>query len=147
MYPFFRMAKDLWRARRAPRIGLFETHVSYHRCWPQDLDIFLEMNNGRILTILDLGRTAGAIRSGWMDVLRREGWAMTMAGASVRYRRRIRLFDKLRVEGRCVGWDDKFIYMVQTVWVGETCAVQALFRAAVTDRHGATSNAVARAYL
>ena len=136
MYPFFRMAAELIKARRAPKLGFFDTHVSYHRCWPHDLDIFLEMNNGRILTILDLGRTALALRGGLLDVIRREHWQLTMAGSSVRYRRRIRLFETIRVESRCVGWDDKFMYLLQSAWVGDTCAAEALFRAAVTDRNG-----------
>lgn len=136
MYPVVRLLKELIRSRRLPPMPFLGTHTSHHRCWPQDIDIFIEMNNGRILTILDVGRTALAGRVGLLAALRRNGWAMTMAGASIRYRKRIKPFVKFRVESRCVGWDHRFFYLEQSAWIGEDCAVQALYRSAVTDKNG-----------
>jgi len=136
MYPFVRLAKDMFLARNAPDLDTLGVHVSYHRCWPQDIDGFLEMNNGRILTILDLGRTVLAKRVGLLTALRENGWGLTMAGVSVRYRKRIRPFVKFKTVSRAVGWDDKFFYLDQTIWIGEDCAVQALYRSAITDKNG-----------
>lgn len=136
MYPFIRMAKDLIIARKAQPLPALGTHVSHHRCWPQDIDGFLEMNNGRILTILDLGRTVLAHRVGLIAALRENSWGLTMAGVSVRYRKRIRPFVKFRIVSRAVGWDEKFFYLDQSIWIGEDCAAQALYRSAVTDRNG-----------
>jgi acyl-CoA thioesterase FadM len=141
LYPIIRVIKETLRAKRMPAIEALDAHVSYHRCWPQDLDGFLEMNNGRILTILDIGRCGLAQRAGLIDVLRENGWGMTMAGNSVRYRKRIRPFVRFRVASRAVGWDDKFFYLEHTLWVGKDCAVQALFRAAITDKNGIVSPA------
>ena len=56
MYPLIRLAKEYLIARKAPPLTPLGTHVSYHRCWPLDIDLYMAMNNGRILTILDLGR-------------------------------------------------------------------------------------------
>ena len=136
MYPVIRLAKEFVLHHGAPDLPVLGTHVSHHRCWPQDIDIFMEMNNGRILTILDLGRTVLARRVGLLRALRSEGWGMTMAGVSVRYRRRIRPFVRFRTVSRAVGWDDKFFYLDQSIWIGEECAAQALYRAAVTDAKG-----------
>lgn len=136
MYPFIRAAKELIVSRNAPPLPILGSHESWHRCWPQDIDIFIEMNNGRILTLLDLGRTVLARRVGLLKALRDNGWGMTMAGCSVRYRKRIRPFVKLRHVSRCVGWDDKFFYLDHTLWIGDECAVQALYRSAVTDKNG-----------
>jgi len=136
MYPFVRLAKDMFLARNAPDLDTLGVHVSYHRCWPQDIDGFLEMNNGRILTILDLGRTVLAKRVGLLTALRENSWGLTMAGVSVRYRKRIRPFVKFKTVSRAVGWDDKFFYLDQTIWIGEDCAVQALYRSAITDKNG-----------
>ncbi len=139
MFPLVRLAKDLWLARRAPPLPILGTHVSHHRCWPQDLDVFLEMNNGRILTILDLGRTVLAKRAGLLGALRRNRWGLTMAGASIRYRRRIRPFVRFRVVSAAIGWDARFVYLDQSIWIGpdfSDCAAQALYRAAITDRNG-----------
>jgi len=56
MFPVVRLIKETYLARKAPPLPILGTHVSHHRCWPQDIDLFIEMNNGRILTIFDLGR-------------------------------------------------------------------------------------------
>ena len=40
MYPFVRMAKEIWVNRKAPPLGLLEPHISQHICWPWDLDFW-----------------------------------------------------------------------------------------------------------
>ena len=62
MYPFIRMAKELLVFRNAPRLALGDTHISHHICWPWDLDVWMELNNGRTLTLYDLGRIPMAHR-------------------------------------------------------------------------------------
>ena len=138
MFPFIRLIKDVWLASRQPRFSeLTETHVTQHRCWPHDLDVFLELNNGRALTLYDLGRSAMAMRAGLVDVIRREGWGLTMAGSHVRFRRRIRGFERFEVRSRAVCWDDKFMYLEQSMWKRDgECASHVLYRAAVTDKNG-----------
>ena len=136
MYPLIRLAKEYVLHRKAGGLAPLGTHVSHHRCWPQDIDLFMEMNNGRILTILDLGRTALAHRVGLLRVLRQQRWGMTMAGVSVRYRKRIRPFVKFRTVSKTVGWDHRFVYLDQSIWIGEECAVQAMYRSAFTDKNG-----------
>tara|TARA_R110002051_G_scaffold218784_2_gene282588 strand:+ start:1804 stop:2370 length:567 start_codon:yes stop_codon:yes gene_type:complete len=136
MYPFGRLIKDMFLARKASDLSFLGTHVSYHRCWPQDIDVFMEMNNGRILTILDLGRTVLAKRVGLMKLLRDNRWGLTMAGTSVRYRKRIRPFVRFKMVSRAVGWDDRFFYIDQSIWIDGDCAVQALYRSAITDKNG-----------
>jgi acyl-CoA thioesterase FadM len=147
MYPIIRVLKEALRAKRMPPLEALGAHVSYHRCWPHDLDVYMEMNNGRILSILDIGRTGLAQRVGLIGALKDNKWGMTMAGNSVRYRKRIRLFAKFRAVSRAVGWDDKFFYLEHSIWIGKDCAVQALFRAAVTDKNGIVSPAVVFAHV
>ncbi|MEJ6404855.1 acyl-CoA thioesterase [Yoonia sp. 2307UL14-13] len=136
MYPLVRLAKEYLIARGAPPLDPLGTHVSHHRCWPQDIDLFMEMNNGRILTILDLGRTTLAYRVGLLRTLQKQRWGLTMAGVSVRYRKRIRPFVKFRTVSKAVGWDHRFAYLDQSIWIDDECAVQALYRSAVTDKNG-----------
>ncbi|MCO4848636.1 MAG: thioesterase family protein [Yoonia sp.] len=136
MYPFVRLFKEMLVHRKASALPITGTHVSYHRCWPQDLDVFMEMNNGRILTILDLGRTVLAQRAGLLGALKTKGWGLTMAGNSVRYRKRIRPFVRFKLVSRTIGWDARFVYLEHAIWIDGECAVQALFRAAVTDKSG-----------
>ena len=76
MYPIVRLLKDAVIASRQPRLGPLDTHVSRHHCWPWDIDIWMELNNGRTLTLYDLGRTMLTLRTGLAGVLKREGWAV-----------------------------------------------------------------------
>lgn len=131
MYPFLRMFKEMARASRMPPLGLFDTHVSHHLCWPWDLDPWVELNNGRTLTLYDLGRLPLGSRTGLHRVLTEKGWGMTVAGSSVRYRRRVTMFSRMTTYSRCLGWDARFLYTEQSMWTGEDCASQVLIRSAV----------------
>jgi acyl-CoA thioesterase FadM len=138
MFPFIRLFKDVYLARRqAPLESLTQTHVSQHICWPHDLDLFLELNNGRALTLYDLGRIAMAQRAGLVAVLRRRRWGLTMAGSHVRFRRRVHAFERFEVRSRAVCWDARFVYIEQSMWKRDgECASHVLYRAAVTDKNG-----------
>lgn len=140
MYPFIRLFKEIVKARRQPRLALFGTHVSHHICWPWDIDMFLELNNGRSLTMYDLGRIPLASRVGLDDALLRNRWGLTMAGASVRWRARIKTFQRFEIRSRALGWDDRFVYLEQSMWLPDgRCAGHVLYRSAVTDKAGLVS--------
>ncbi|MEJ6393435.1 acyl-CoA thioesterase [Gymnodinialimonas sp. 2305UL16-5] len=132
MYPFARLTAVTFAERRKPRLGLFDTHRLSMTCLPWDIDGFVEMNNGRILTLMDLGRFALAIRVGLWDVLRRERWGLVVAGSTVRYRSRITPFQRFQLRTRFVGWDHRFFYLEQGMYRGDTCCNHALLRTGVT---------------
>lgn len=136
MYPFGRMALEVWLQRKAPPLPPLGTHVSFHRCMPWDLDPWVELNNGRTLTLFDLGRIPLALRTGLRQALAREGWGLTVAGSVPRYRRRIRVFDRVEMRSRCIGWDARFLYTEQSLWRGEDCTTQVVIRSAVTSDAG-----------
>lgn len=136
MYPLIRFAKELLKFRNAPALPPMGTHVSTHICWPWDLDPWIELNNGRTLTLFDLGRIPLARRTGMIPVMRANNWGITVAGNSTRYRKRIRGFDRFTMLSRMVGWDHRFIYMEQSMWRGGECCNQVLIRSAVTSANG-----------
>ena len=136
MYPVLRLMTELAIATSKPRIRIDEPHVSYHRCWPWDVDFNFEMNNGRILTIYDLGRIPAAARAGLLGIMRRRKWGFAMAGASVRYRRRLRTFERFEMHTRCIGRDARFIYIEQSMWAGDEAKSNILYRSAMTNRDG-----------
>jgi len=136
MYPFIRMAKEFYVHRKASALPVSGTHVSHHICWPWDIDMWLEMNNGRAFTLFDLGRLVLAKRTGLIALMKREGWGMTVAGSTIRYRRRVRAFHKITMKSRGIGWDDKFLYVEQSMWRKGECTSHVVIRMAVTDRKG-----------
>lgn len=133
MYPWFRMIKEMVMLRRRGPMHPFDTHISHHLCWPVDIDPWAELNNGRTLTLYDLGRIPMAMRSGLGKVARARGWGMAVAGASVRYRKRIKMFDKIEMRSHLLGWDHRFLYIDQSMWVAGVCCSQVLLRSALTQ--------------
>jgi len=97
--------------------------------------MFMEMNNGRILTIMELGRFGLAQRVGLIKALKDNNWGLTVAGTSVRYRKRIKPFAKFEMRSKAACWDERFIYITQSIWLGEECACHALFRTGVVSNH------------
>ncbi|MDP4034485.1 MAG: thioesterase family protein [Pseudorhodobacter sp.] len=136
MYPFIRLFKELWKFRHAPALPFLGAHVSHHLCWPWDLDPWVELNNGRTLTIYDLGRIPLGQRTGLHKVLKANGWGMTVAGNSTRYRKRVQMFDRLEMVSRCIGWDARFLYIEQSMWKAGDCTSHMLLRSAITSKAG-----------
>lgn len=137
MYPFARMALELFIHRNADPLPLTGTHVSRHRCWPWDIDFWMELNNGRTLTLYDLGRIPLASRLGLFRVLKERGWGLTVAGSCTRYRRRIRTFEQIEMRSRAVCADHRFLYLEQSMWkTNGECANHAMYRTAVTGPKG-----------
>src|SRR5690606_36841636 len=77
-----------------------------------------------------------AVRAGLLPVLKKNRWGITVAGSHVRYRRRVRAFDRIEMVSRCIGWADRFIYMEQSMWREGDWTRHMLLRAAVTGRGG-----------
>jgi acyl-CoA thioesterase FadM len=136
MYPFLRLATEFYLFHNVPPLEVGQAHVSHHTCMPWDLDPWVELNNGRTLTLYDLGRVPFGARVGMHRVLRQQGWGMTVAGSTVRYRRRVRAFDRIEMHTRCIGWDSRFLYIEQSMWRHGECTSHVLIRSAVTSAQG-----------
>ncbi len=96
------------------RTSIMDVHALWFRVLPNDLDTNLHMNNGRYLTIMDLGRTDALLRSGLVKKVISEKWMPVIAGVSMIYRRSLSPFEKYRLETHLIGWDEKWVYMEQT---------------------------------
>lgn len=136
MYPYIRAALAVLRARRQPGTTILKTAQTHHRAWPWDTDIYGELNNGRILTLGELGRWGLAKEIGLLGALKDRKAALAIAGVSVRYRKRIPIFARYRIETRPLGWDARFLYLDVSMWMGETAANQALLRTAAVNKNG-----------
>ncbi len=136
MYPFLRLGIEIALARRATPLPIDGVHVSRHTCLPWDLDVWWELNNGRTLTLYDLGRIPLFMRTGILATLRRSGWGLTIAGSMVRYRRRVTAFDRLEMRSALIGRDARFFYIHQSMWRGGEAVSAALYRGCGTSRAG-----------
>lgn len=134
MYPFLRMAWIMAASRRKPKVGPDDYCDLRLTAWPWDCDMFGEVNNGRQLTLFDLGRFDFGVRGGLIDLLRQRRWGLTVAGSSMHYRKRITPFQRYTLRTRLAARDDRWFYMTQTTYRGETPCSQGLIRTAVIDR-------------
>ena len=96
--------------------------------------MFFEMNNGRVLTLCDLGRFSLAIRTGLAKALKNNRWGLVVAGGTTRYRRRIRVFDKVTMHSQVVAFDDMWFYIEQSMWVKGQAVFSVLLRTGVTSK-------------
>lgn len=147
MYPIFRFAKEMLVHRRAAGLLPTEVHVSNHLCWPWDVDPWMELNNGRTLTLYDLGRMPLLWRLGLITTMQAEGWGMAVAGASVRYRRRVTMFQRLKMQSTLLGWDARFFYFQQSLWHKGEASSSILVRSAMTDQNGIAAPQIAAGLL
>ncbi len=83
------------------------------RVLPNDLDTNLHMNNGRYLTIMDLGRFDLVLRSGLMRLMMQQKSVPILGSAKIRYRLPLNPFQSFRLETRLICWDDKWCYLEQ----------------------------------
>lgn len=136
MYPYMRLTKELIRQKFLKKISVSEVHTYYTICWPIDLDPWWELNNGRTLTLYDLGRISFLLRTGLKNKIMKQGWRFTVAGSSIRYRKRVTMFSLMKVNTRFLGWDERFIYFQQTMWRKNQPISSILIRSAITDANG-----------
>ncbi|MFY8115580.1 MAG: thioesterase family protein [Rhabdaerophilum sp.] len=90
-----------FRARIEPPFGVSRLHF---RVWPNDIDTNLHMNNGRYLTIADLGRTDLLLQTGLWRAVLKEGLLPMLSGSAIRYRRELKPFQAFTLESRIVCW-------------------------------------------
>ena len=106
---------------------------------PNDLDLNMHMNNGRYLTIMDIGRTDFVIRSGIFKKVIRAGQIPVLASATIRYRVQLEPFRHYELQTRIVCWDEKWAYMEHRFVIlkgkkaGEVAAI-AIVKGAFYDR-------------
>lgn len=80
---------------------------------PNDLDTNLHMNNGRYLTIMDLGRFDLILRTGLLRLMVKQRSVPILAAATIRYRLPLDPFQKYHLDTRVVCWDDKWMFIEQ----------------------------------
>ena len=99
--------------RRPYDIGLMDTSRVRLRVWPNDLDFNFHVNNGRYLTLMDIGRFDYLLRTGLAGVMVKRRWSPILAASTIRHRRALGPFERFKLETRIIWWDDKWIYFDQ----------------------------------
>ncbi len=136
MYPYLLTLHTLITARYRPPLQFHETVVIKLRAGFSDIDHYGEVNNGRQLTLMDLGRYDLGVRGGLMKLIAEKKWGLAVGGSSIRYRRRIPFGKKYELRSRISGHDGRWFYFQQEMWCGENICSSALIKAGVISKQG-----------
>lgn len=96
-----------------PKLRLDETSVLKLMVLPNDLDLYGHMNNGRYLTIMDLGRIDLILRTHLGKIAVKKKWNPIVASNMMQYRRSLEVFNTYYLKTRILCWDSKWIYLEQ----------------------------------
>ncbi len=136
MYPFVRTALTILRASRRARLGVDDTSTLVLRVGINDVDIFGELNNARHLNMMELGRWDYSQRLGFIALMRKQRWAVVVGGASIRYRRRLRFWQKYTLSSRILCHDSRWFYFLQETHRNNQICSSALVKAGVSASSG-----------
>ncbi|MDN6380314.1 MAG: thioesterase family protein, partial [Brevibacterium aurantiacum] len=105
---YFRLLVFMIRVRFRSRLSMWDTSHVRFRVNLSDLDVMRHMNNGRYLTLMDLGRMDLMLRSGFWKKVTDQGWYPVIAGQSITYRRSLTLWQKFELSSRVIGHDERW---------------------------------------
>ncbi len=128
MYVFIRLIYTLIVASFRPRIGFFDNAVTTLRVWPNDLDVNLHVNNGRYLTLMDIGRFDLCWRAGLLQAALKRGWLPVIGTAQIVFKKSLKPFQKFELHTKLFWWDEKWFYLEQTFYSGGELYARALVK-------------------
>ncbi len=136
MYPYLLTLRTFLTAKFRSPLEFHETGIIKLRAGILDIDHYGEVNNGRQLTLMDLGRYDLGVRGGLMKLISAKKWGFAVGGSSIRYRRRITFGKKYELRSRLAGHDGRWFYFQQEMWCGENICSSALIKAGVVSKQG-----------
>ncbi|MBX3093369.1 MAG: thioesterase family protein [Cryobacterium sp.] len=109
---------------------------SSFRVLPTDVDALGHMNNGRFLSIADLGRFELLQQAGLYGPMRKRGWYPVVVASTISYRKSLDLWKKYDLESRLVGIDDRAVYVEQRFTVDGEIYAQMVIRGRFLQERG-----------
>ena len=110
LYPNYRILKLYIKSKLITKIDMLDTSSINMRVSLLDIDPFMEMNNGRYLTIMDVGRINHGFRTGFNDDVVKYRLGFAVAASSIKYRHRLPIWKKFKMSSKIIGIDSKWFY-------------------------------------
>ncbi|MFY9713875.1 MAG: acyl-CoA thioesterase [Microbacterium sp.] len=126
------------RARRGKRLDPTAVGSIRLTTLPTDIDILRHMNNGRYLSLFDLGRWDLLIRTGLFDAMKEQGWYAVVSSETITFRRSLELWQRFEIQSRFIGHDEKALFMEHRAVVDGEIYARAIVRARMLRRTGGT---------
>lgn len=125
---WFRLIYQHLSWRRRSKLKINEVAKRRFRVWPSDIDIFLHMNNGVFLTLLDIARYDHGKRTGIWDKWKKLGWFPIVVAETITFRKTLLPWQTFDIESKVIGWSDEAFYFEQRFVVGEEIYARAVVR-------------------
>lgn len=111
---------------------------------PNDLDTNGHMNNGRYLTLMDLGRLDLVLRTPLFKTMIQKKSVPVLASVKMRYRIPLHVFEPFDIQTKVLCWDEKWVYMEQRFVIAKgskkgAVAAIALLKGGFYDRRRKTT--------
>lgn len=109
-----RLLRLLWlalRSRAVQRCSALGPCRTRLRVWPNDLDLFLHVNNGVYFSLCDLGRVDLMLRSGSLGVVSGRRRIFMVAAETIQLHRPLGVFQRFDIHTRVIGWDEKAFFV------------------------------------
>jgi acyl-CoA thioesterase FadM len=136
MYPLIRLLKVSAAGFMGKRLEPLAFSRIRFLVWPNDIDTNLHLNNGRYLTLMDLGRWDLSIRTGLVPLVLKNKWQPLAGGVAIRYRRPLPPFKAYDLTTRLMCWDHKWFYMEQCFVQDGRAKSRALVRILFKGKNG-----------
>lgn len=98
------------------KIDIFSICTTRFRVNPFDLDLNFHMNNGRYLSLMDLGRMDLMMQAQVFTKLFRLGYYPVVVSESIRFKRSLEFLETFSMKTQIESWDEKDFYIRQEFW-------------------------------
>lgn len=126
------------RLRRGTRLDAASVGTIRLTTLPTDIDVLRHMNNGRYLSLFDLGRWDHLIRTGLFAAMKKRGWYAVVSSETITFRKSLQLWQRFEVQSRFIGHDDKAVFLEHRAVVDGEIYARAIVRARMLRRTGGT---------
>ena|SRR5690554_4231746 len=109
--------------------SVFEETSLKLRVWPNDLDLNMHMNNGRFLTVMDIGRTDFVMKTGFHKLMLKRKWGAVVTAINVVFLKPLAPFAKYELKTRLLSWDNMWFYLEQSFIEGGSVKASAVVKA------------------
>src|SRR5262245_27939437 len=113
MFPWLRLFAVGLSLIGKSKVDLLATTRVRLRVWPNDLDFNLHVNNGRYLTLANIGRAHWFGRTGALGLFRKHKAFPVIGGAIAKFRHDLKVFQTFEIHTRLIGWGSKWAFFEQ----------------------------------
>ena len=133
---YLRLLLIIFKSRFGPSMKALDISVIKLRVLLNDLDLNRHMNNGRFLTIMDLGRMDLLTRTGILTLAVKNKWMPIVGTASIDFKRPLKLWQRYELHSKVYAWDEKWIYLEQSFFSNEKLIAKAQIKGLLRGKNG-----------